>query len=238
MRRWLLALLLVIVLPATTVLGATGERSLRHPLPTGPITKPPVDFRGMSSVSYTFLSGANDTLRFENRSAGSGDGHTTLTTGRDLPNGSTACAAFDWLYKVGEFEQTAWSLIWQQQMVSSPIAAISTEQKTDRWTLVDRINGSQHRHDLGPIAWGHWSYFVVCVKLGSQGYVESWYAVDGWPDVTQKPVYHFAGNTWQGRTAHQTLGIYAHHSKSGVYVGYASRYGRALTPARAIELAN
>jgi hypothetical protein len=237
MRRWVLALLLLLIVVAP-VSGASIERSLRHPLPVGTLTKPPADFRGMSSVAYRFLSSDGSVLRFENRSVGSGDGHTTLTTGRDLPNGSLACAAFDWLYRAGEFEQTARNLVWQEQMSGSPIAAISTEQKTDRWSFVDRVNGSEHRHDLGPIPWNQWAHFVVCVKLGSQGYVEAWYSPTGWPDVSKAPRYHFAGNTWQGTTAHQTLGMYARHSKAGVYVGFAGHYGRAATAQRAVELAN
>jgi hypothetical protein len=231
-----IAAVLGALLLAATTLTSPVERSLHVP-PAGTVTKPPADFRGMSQVDYAFLSSDGHVLRFENRSVGSGDGHTTLTTGRDLPNGSLACAAFDWLYRAGEFEQTARNLVWQEQMVGSPIAAISTEQKTDRWSLVDRVNGSEHRHDLGPIPWGRWAYFVVCVKLGSQGYVEAWAAIDAWPDVSTAPRYRVTGNTWQGTTAHQTLGMYARHSRMGVYVGFAGHYARAATPQRAIELA-
>lgn len=220
----------------------TLERKLRQPTAAGPVTKPPADFRGMSSVAYPFLEWIPDgdgfALRNENRSAGSGDGHTTMTTGRDLAKGSLSYCAFDWLYKSGEFEQTARNLIWQIQMVDSPAAAISTEQKTDEWSLVTRNGSTTTRNPFAKIAWGRWAYFVVGVHLSDKGLVELWFAHDDWPDISKAPLIRRPGiNTWQGKTGHQTLGMYAKHGRAGVYVGYGRHFGRAGTPQRAVELA-
>lgn len=221
----------------------TLERRLR-PVTEGPITTPPADFRGMSKLAYPFLTGVPNpagsgiVIRNENRSAGSGDGHTTITTGRDLPNGSLTYCAFDWLWMPGEFEQTARNLVWQLQMVDSPAAAISTEQKTDEWSLVTRNGSTATRNILGPIEWGRWAYFVVGVHLADKGFVELWWSHDAWPDVAKAPAIRRPGiKTWQGKTGHQTLGMYAKHAKAGVYRGYFGSFGRASTAARALELA-
>jgi len=166
-----------------------------------------------------------------------GEPHSTWGTGRDVPLGSTSCVAFTWLYQApSDLVQTGRNLVNQLEMVGSPIYAVST--LNGNWTLVDRINGVQNRATLGPIPWGHWTYWVVCTKLAdSDGYIRAWWARDAWPSVGATPAFDKTGDTYQGDSGHHTLGQYSAHSSPGTYTGYFSAFGRAATPQRAIELA-
>lgn len=172
------------------------------------------------------------------------DGHATFDFGRDMAEapgfGSTTYRVFEWCFMPGEFEQTARNLIWQTQEEDSPIAAISTERKTDRYSLVERVGGDETRHDLGPIPWGHWPVWVIGEKLAdSGGWLDLWYSASGTiPDVFVKPLIHLEGDTWQnGRKGHDTLGMYALHASKTEkpYLGYFHRYGRAATALGAIN---
>lgn len=215
------------------------ERSLRHPLPVGKILAPiKPTFTGMSpNPKGDMFTGFGTYI--ENRNTYRvGDGHATMTTGRDLAKGSTSYCAFDWLYeRPDDLVQTGRNLIWQLQMDGSPVAAVSTQ--AGDWSLVTRNGGSARRDIVGPIRWGTWSYFVVGVYLADTGgWVRFWMAHGDWPDVAGKPLVERPNMaTWQGRTGHHTLGQYSAHSRPGTYLGSFSRFGRAATPARAIELA-
>lgn len=165
--------------------------------------------------------------------------HETMGTYRDLPAGSTSYCVFGWLYRnPTEFEQTGRNLVWQNQQTASPIAAVSTDRIGDTWSLVDRIGGIEHRHKFGPIAWDHWTYFVVGVHESDvAGSVVAWYAVDHLPDVTQAPRFTLTGDTYQGDVGHNTIGQYQVHSASGASIGYFDVLTRAATASRAIHLA-
>ncbi len=169
------------------------------------------------------------------------EGHTTLGTGRDLPKGSTSCSAFRWLWATpAEFDQRGWVLVWQLQMKGSPIVALSVDRSSGDWFYKSR-NGSDSGLDvhLGRVQFGHWAYVVACTTLSdTAGHTAVWFAHDAWPDVAGRPAFERSGyDSWQGETGHNTLGIYAQRAKSGAYVGYFDRYGRAATPERAVELA-
>ena len=171
-----------------------------------------------------------------------GDGHTTVGTGRSLPNGSTECSAFRWLWKNStEFPQRTRVLVWQLQMSGSPIVAVATDESNHSWFFRTR-NGSDGGLviPLGSIQWGRWAYFVVCTHLSdSNGSTKIWFRHDSWPDVNGSPTYQRSGHdTYQGETGHNTLGIYAGPDGSSTsYYGYFDRYGRALTPQRAVQIA-
>jgi hypothetical protein len=173
-----------------------------------------------------------------------GENHTTVGTARDLPNGSTECSAFRWLWKnTTEFNPTGWSLIWQQQQTGSPIVAISVEESTKNWFFKSR-NGADSGQNitLGPVQYGHWAHFVVCTHIADApgGWTKVWYRNDAWPDVNASPTYQRSGHdTYQGETGHNTIGIYANHNGSNTsYYGYFDIYGRATTPQRAVALAS
>jgi len=162
--------------------------------------------------------------------AGVGDGHATMTTGRELPKGSTSHVTTGFLYLLpADLKQTGRNLILQLQMKGSPIVAIST--LNGNWTVVDRINGTMSRKTLGPIAWGKWTYFDVAVKLAdSGGFVKVWWAVDRLPELALAPVLSKSGDTWQGETGHHTIGQYSGHSDpDGEYTGYVDVFGRGTT---------
>lgn len=216
------------------VLDVALERHLRD-IPLGRITKPLPDFTGMSpNPNGDMFTGVDLDRRCVKNlwTPNVGDGHATMTTPRDLPLGVTAADAFDWRYDA--LEQTGRNLIWQVQMEGSPIAAISTERKTKRWTFVERVGGSEHRWDLGPIDFGKWTTFIVAYKLANTGgFVTVWRSTD-WR--LRDPIKTVTGDTWQnGRNGHCTLGQYASGTKP--MVGYFSTWARAATPARAVELA-
>ena len=215
----------------------TLERSLPT-IPQGPILQPLKPcFTGISpnpkGDMFTGVSG-----RVVNRNTYKvGDGHATMTTGRTLQKGSVSYCAFDWRYETpADLIQTGRNLVWQLQMDGSPIIALST--LAGSWSVVDRVGGATHRKVLGPIPWGRSIYVVGGAYLAdSGGWVNLWYAVDGWPDVSKPPLFSRSGDTWQGRTGHHTIGQYSGHSKPGQYVGSFGHFGRAATPARAVELA-
>ena len=215
-------------------MAATGiERRLVLPIPQGNITKPLAEFNGMTSgVPVDTFTGFGDVVRNIARPK-IGDGHFTMTTGRSLPNGSTSYCAFNWRYDV--LVQTGRNLVWQLQMSGSPILAIST--LSGNWTAVDRVGGTQHRKTLGPIPWGRWAWFVCGVKLGDPGWVRVWWSPDGMPDTSKPPALDRPGKTWQGQTGHNTIGQYRDPNQGGVYTGLFSRFGRAATAERALELA-
>jgi hypothetical protein len=170
------------------------------------------------------------------------EGHTTVGTGRSLPIGTTECSAFRWLwYTPSDLQQSSWVLVWQLQMSGSPIVAVEVDQSTHNWAFRTR-NGSDSGLEiiLTPVNYGHWSYFVVCTHLAEapNGWTKIWFKHDGWPDVDQAPFYQRSGHdTYQGRTGHNTIGIYAGGSGSSIYYGYFDRYGRATSPQRAIQIA-
>lgn len=172
-----------------------------------------------------------------------GENHTTVGTARDLPNGSTECSAFRWLWKdTTEFNPVGWSLVWQLQMSGSPIVAISVNESTNNWFFKSRNGGdSGINYTLGPVQYGQWAYFVACTHIANapNGWTKVWYRNGSWPDVNASPTYQRSGhNTYQGETGHNTIGIYAGNDVAGVsYYGYFDRYGRATTPARAIDIA-
>ena len=172
-----------------------------------------------------------------------GENHTTVGTARDLPNGTTECSAFRWLWKdTTEFNPVGWSLIWQLQMQGSPIVAISVDASNKTWFFKSRNGGDSGQNiNLGPVQYGHWAYFVVCTHLASvpNGWTKVWYKDGGWPDVNASPTYERSGHTtYQGETGHNTIGLYAGGDVPGVsYYGYFDRYGRATTPQRAVNLA-
>jgi hypothetical protein len=211
---------------------------LRQPIPLGRILTPLPDFRGMSpNPKGDMFEGVNlGRPAVKNRNTYKvGDGHATMTTGRTLEKGSVSYCAFDWRYD--ELIQTGRNLVWQLQMDGSPIFALST--LNGQWSAVDRVGGVMHRKVLGPVPFGHWAYFVAGVRLADfGGFVELWWGVDDWPDVTTAPVVRRDGDTWQGRTGHHTIGQYSSHSKPGQYVGFFSRFGRDTTAQRAVELAS
>ncbi len=172
-----------------------------------------------------------------------GENHTTVGTSRDLPNGSTECSAFRWLWKDStEFNPVGWNLIWQLQMSGSPIVAVSVNESNKTWFFKSR-NGSDSGLDitLAPLQYGHWAYFAVCTHIADapNGWTKIWFRHDGWPDVNAAPLYERSGHdTYQGKTGHNTIGIYAGNDVAGIsYYGYFDRYGRATTPQRAIQIA-
>jgi hypothetical protein len=167
--------------------------------------------------------------------AGLADGHTTMGTNRDLPNGSTSYSGFRWLYmSPRSLGQTGRNLIYQVQMVSSPAVAISTEN--GRYVFVTRDGTVMKRQDLGPIPWGHWVYFVVGLHIADAGMADVWMKVDGVPDVSQPATLSRSGQqTYQGAVGHNTIGQYS-GTHSGSYVGYWDRFVRAATATGAAEL--
>jgi hypothetical protein len=171
------------------------------------------------------------------------ENHTTVGTGRSLPKGATECSAFRWLWKdSAEFTPKGWSLIWQQQQTGSPIVAVSVDQATNNWFFKTR-NGADSGLDitLAPVNFGKWAYFVVCTHIDDapNGWTKIWFKHDGWPDVSGRAFYERSGHdTFQGETGHNTIGIYAGGDTPAVsYYGYFDRYGRALTPERAVQIA-
>lgn len=221
------------------------------PLSVGPVTVPPPEFANLFPTTYPSWTAVTDpqgsgrvVLRNVNKLGVGSDGHATIGTGRSLEKGSTSYCAFDWLWmNKDEFNPTTWNLVWQLQMVGSPIAAISVDQKTKRWFLKSR-NGADAglNYDLGPLLYGRRAFFVVGVTLADKpgGMVEAWFRHDDWPDVTAAPNARRTGHqTWQGATGHNTMGIYAAHSAGStkVYTGNFGWFGRATTPQRALELA-
>lgn len=212
-------------------------------IPTGGIHSPITEFRRMTDTAGTGFTGVLDPLgsgtivvRNTNPS-GLSDAHVTMGTTRDLPVGSTSCAAFAWLYRApADLVQTGRNLFYQVQITGSPVVAIST--KAGNVEFVWRNPTTEHRELIGAIPWGHWMRYVVCQKIASSGFVSMWYAVDGWPDVSKPALFSHTGiNTNQGGTGHNTIGQYATHSKTGVYIGYFRPFGRATTPARAVAIA-
>jgi len=229
---------------------AIAEKRLRQPTKAGIVTSA-AQVRDMLRISpdvtYPFLEwvaspeGGFD-LRNENRSVGSGDGHTTGSFGANIPTGSEGAVALSWNYKLGEFEQTARNLIWQTQFPGhgSPAFAISTEQKTDEWSAVTRDGSDLDRDILGKILWGHRTFFVVQFKIAEKpnGFFKIWMAYDKWPDFTKSPtVQRLQMDSSQGDKAQMTYGMYALHSKPGKYQGFGRHFAIAATPQRAIELA-
>lgn len=211
-----------------------------------------------SSILYQGVSdgnGVNERFSVVDNPVGSGvvvrnqnlksdaEKHTTVGTSRTLPYGSTECSAFRWLWKeASELPQNGWLLVWQLQMSGSPIVAIETDKTEHTWYFRSR-DGSDSglKIHLAPIQYGHWTYFVVCTHLedAPNGWTRVWFRHDGWPDVSAEPFYQRSGHdTYQGETGHNTIGIYAEHDgSSNSYYGYFDRYGRAITPQRAIDLA-
>lgn len=171
------------------------------------------------------------------------ENHTTVGTTRDLPNGSTECSAFRWLWKdAAEFNPVGWILVWQLQMRGSPIVAVYVDKSTNNWIFKSRSGSdSGISYNLGPVQYGQWAYFVACTHLADapSGWTKVWYKNGSWPDVNTSPTYERSGhNTYQGETGHNTIGIYAGSDVAGVsYYGYFDRYGRATTPQRAIQIA-
>ncbi len=170
-----------------------------------------------------------------------GDQHTVVGTGRSLPIGSTECSAFRWLWNnSGELAQSGWLLVWQLQMSGSPIVAIEVDS-SDKWTFRTRNGGDTGLViPLTPVVYGHWTYFVACTHLAEapNGWTRVWFRNDGWPDVNAEPFYKRENhNTYQGQIGHNTIGIYTAHGGNSIVTGYFDRYGRAVTPQRAIQLA-
>lgn len=229
---------------ARSLLLLTGDdvslEKAMGPIPQGPIHKPIADFTNMTDPAGDGFTGTLSGVRNVNHS-GQTEKHTTMGTNRDLPKGSTSYCAFDWLWRTpAEFTPSGWSLIWQLQMVGSPIAAVSVDQKTLRWFLNSRDGTVAKKYDLGPIAYGKRAYFVVGVHLDDKpkGWVEMWWAHDDFPDVDAYPAVRRTGiQTYQGAVGHDTIGLYAAHGKNDTYTGYWSKFGRAGTASRAVELA-
>lgn len=242
-------------------LSGIEKRFPCRPLVAGPMPEKPTsgndawDMFTSSLYPGTSSNGVNERFTAVPNPAGSGivvrnqnllsdgENHTTVGTARDLPSGSTECSAFRWLWKdAAEFNPVGWSLVWQLQMSGSPIVAISVDESTNNWFFKSR-NGSDSgiNHTLGPVQYGQWAYFVACTHLADapNGWTKVWYRNGSWPDVNGTPSYQRSGHdTYQGETGHNTIGLYAGSDVPGVsYYGYFDRYGRATTPARAIEIA-
>lgn len=216
------------------------ERSLHKPIQPGNITTPVPDFTAMTdNVPADTWQGVGGVLLNVAR-PGIGDGHFTMTTGRSDTTSlgdEFYCAIRARYDKPADLPQVGRNLYFQTQMKGSPQNALSTTLgKT--LDFVWRNPTTMHRDPLGLIPWGHEMVAVIGVKLAkSGGFVECWYGVDG-VDVSGPPVHgHSNINSWQGDRAHNTIGGYRDPGKGGIYRLWIPGFGRAATPARALELA-
>lgn len=179
-------------------------------------------------------------LRNRNRS-GQGDAHSTATTGRELPAGSTSHRVVGVLYaKAEDLKQTGRNLVWQLQMAGSPILALSTKKTSAGyvWQLVHRVGGRETRITLGAIRWGEWLYLDVFAVLADRGgQAKVWVGFGELADLDDDPVLDITGDTYQADIGHDTIGQYAEHSSPGEYICFVDIFGRGKTAAEAREQA-
>ena len=214
-----------------------------RPRIAGPLHKPEsalthmIDTGGKAFTVVPDPMGSGRLVVRNDHYSGLSNAHTTMGSDDVLGLGSESACALMFAYdKPADLVQTGRNLFWQQQHAdgTSPFHAIST--LAGKLTWVYRDPTLLHRSTFGLIPWHHWMYLVMFNRAAkSGGFVEVWYAVDGWPDVNANPRFGKSNiNTWQFDLGRNTIGQYAEHTKPGLYRGYWDRFGRAATPAAAI----